>query len=69
MDYSIVKDYLSKYSLDSGEAYDFNGLLHLVLTGIENLRKNALEQDLIDYSCTITDEQAIFIKKLLSNKS
>ncbi|HEX4350878.1 MAG TPA: hypothetical protein VH251_10845 [Verrucomicrobiae bacterium] len=46
--------------------YDFNGLLALVLAGIENLREHAIDQDLIDYAQAISNEQALFLQKMLN---
>jgi hypothetical protein len=45
--------------------YDFNGLLHLVLAGVENLRVHAIDQEVLDYACSITEEQAAFLQRLL----
>ncbi len=59
-----VEEYLRKYSLDTG-GFDFNGLLHLVLAGVDNLIKHHIDADLESYSCSITVEQAEFIQKLL----
>ncbi len=63
--FKIVDEYLRNYSHDNG-TFDFNGLLHLILTGLDNLKKHHIEVDLEEYSCSITDEQAIFLEKLLS---
>lgn len=49
--------------------YDFNGLLHLVLAGVDSLRENATEQDFLDFSASITDEQAEFLATMLSRRT
>ncbi len=59
-----VEEYLRAYSLDTG-SFDFNGLLHLVLAGVDNLKKHHIDADLESYSCNITDEQAEFLLKIL----
>ncbi len=62
--YAQVQHYLRTYSTDPGP-YDFNGLLWLILAGVENLRENSIDQDFEDYACGISDEQALFLRRLL----
>ena len=62
--YEQVVNYFKTFSAKQ-PPYDFNGLLQLVSTGLENLRQNATEQDLIDYAWTISDEQVLFLRKLI----
>ena len=65
--YDRVRNYLNTYS--TGEPpYDFDGLLQLVLTGVENLRQHALDQDFLDYACTVTEGQAAFLRRLLDSR-
>jgi hypothetical protein len=66
--YEEVVHYLSTYTTEE-PPYDFNGLLHLVLAGVENLRVNAIDQDFLDYACSITDEQALFLQRLLDSRA
>jgi len=63
-----VKHFLRTYSTEPGP-YDFNGLLHLILAGVDNLRDNGLEQHFEDFACAVSDEQAAFLQKLLDNRS
>ncbi len=65
--YTAVKNYLETYSTIE-PPYDFNGLLHLVLAGAENLRQNAIDQDFLDYTCAITNDQALFLRRLLDSR-
>jgi hypothetical protein len=64
LEYTSVKNYLETYST-AETPYDFNGLLHLVLAGAENLRRHGLDQDFLDYACAITDDQTLFLRRLL----
>ena len=65
--YTAVENYLETYS--TGEPpYDFNGLLHFVLAGTENLRQHAIDQDFLDYACAITNDQALFLRRLLDSR-
>jgi hypothetical protein len=65
--YDEVIRYLSTFSTEE-PPYDFSGLLHLVLVGIDNLRTHSIEADFIDYSCSISDERAAFLQKLLDSR-
>jgi hypothetical protein len=62
-----VKRFLSGYSTEPGP-YDFNGLLHLILVGVDNLREHAIDQDFEDFACAVSDEQAAFLQRLLDNR-
>jgi hypothetical protein len=44
--------------------YDFNGVVHLMLASLDNLRHNALEADLEEIRASFTDDQAAFFLKL-----
>jgi hypothetical protein len=68
MTYTEVMKYLKTYSTEE-PPYDFNGLLHLVLEGVDNLRANAIDADFEDYAASISDEQAAFIQKLLDSRA
>ncbi len=65
--YEDLELFLKHWSNALGDTvpYDFNGLLHLILAGIDNLKKHHIEADLESYSYAITDEQAMFLQKLL----
>jgi hypothetical protein len=39
-----------------------------VLAGVENLRIHAIDADFVDYACSITDEQAAFLQRLLDSR-
>lgn len=68
LQYDAVERYLATYSTLE-PPYDFNGLLHLVLAATENLRANAVDQDFLDYACSITDEQSLFLRRLLDSRA
>ena len=63
-----VEHFLRTYSTEPGP-YDFNGLLHLILAGVDNLRENGLEQHFEDFACAVSDEQAAFLQRLLDSRS
>ncbi len=64
----VVKEYLKSYSTNE-PPYDFNGLLHLVLVGVENLRQHAIDQDFLDYACAVSEQQAAFLRRLLDSRA
>ena len=66
--YSEVEHYLRTFST-SEPPYDFNGLLHLVLAGTDNLREHAIDRDFQDFVCAITDQQAAFLRRLLESRA
>ena len=68
LQYSEVERYLRAFST-SEPPYDFNGLLHLVLAATDNLREHSTDQDFLDFSCAITDEQASFLRRLLDTRA
>ena len=66
--YEDVEQYLRTFS--TGESpCDFGGLLHLVLAGIENLRENVADQDILEHAHFITDAQASFLQRLLKGRA
>jgi hypothetical protein len=67
-EFKDVDQYLRTFSTKE-PPYDFGGLLHLVLAGIENLRKNVADGDILEYAHLITDEQASFLRQLLEGRS
>ncbi len=68
LEHEDVEQYLRTFS--TGESTcDFGSLLHLVLTGIENLRKNVTDQDIREHAHFITDEQASFLQQLLEGRA
>ena len=64
LNYTDVEEYLANFST-AEPPFDFNGLLHLVIAGVENLRKNCIDQELLDYAHSVSDEQARFLQRLL----
>jgi len=49
---------------DDPSPYNFNGVVHLMLALLDNLRENALEAELEDIRESLTDEQAAFLLRL-----
>ncbi len=66
--YEDVEQYLRSFSTED-PAYDFGGLLRLVLAGVEGLRKNMAEGDILEYAHFITNEQEIFLRQLLQGRA
>ena len=66
--YKDVEQYLCTFSTEE-PPYDFGGLLHLVLAGIENLRENATDGDILENAHLITDAQAGFLQRLLEGRA
>lgn len=67
LSYRDVDTFMRTHSSEA-PPYDFNGVLHLVLSGVENLRTHAIDQDFIDFACSISDEQAVFLRRLLDTR-
>ena len=67
LNYEEVKRYLQSYSSDSGP-YDFNGLLHRILAAVDNMEESATDQDFDDFASSISEKQAIFLRKLLNGE-
>jgi hypothetical protein len=65
--YEDLELFLRDWSNASGDpvTYDFNGLMSLLIAIVDNLKKNHIDADLESYACSINDEQATFLKKLL----
>lgn len=62
--YREVQNFVLTYSTDL-HPYDPNGVLHLMLVGVDNLREHARESDLVTFACAISDEQAALMRALL----
>ena len=62
--YDEVEGFLRTFSTKQAP-YDFNGLLQLSAAGLENMRQNATDQDLMDYAWTLSDEQVQFLRRLI----
>ena len=62
--YEAVEHYLRTFSTEQ-PPYDANGLLQLVAAGLENLHRNATDQDLVGYAWTLTDEQVLLLRRLI----
>lgn len=65
--YEDVEKYLRTFT-GGKPALDFGALLRLVLAGVENLRQNGAEEDIVQNAHAITDAQAAFIKRLLDGR-
>lgn len=68
LSYAAVESYLSTLSTEE-PPYDFNGVLHLVLAGVDNLRCQAIDQDFTNYAMSVTDKQAAFLRRLLDSRN
>jgi hypothetical protein len=66
--YEDVEQYLRTFSTEEPH-FDFGGLLHLALAGIENLRKNVIDGDIRAHAHLITDAQASFLQRLLKDRA
>ncbi len=64
--YDDLENYLKTFHSFGGDAtiYDFNGIVHLLLALLDNLRKNALEAELEDMGDSMTKKQKDFWIKL-----
>ncbi len=65
--YEDVEQYLRTFSTTEPPC-NFGSLLQLVLVGIENLRQNMVEGDILEYAHFITDAQASFLRELLEGR-
>ncbi len=63
-----VEQYLRAFSTDE-PPFRFGSLLHLVLAGIENLRENVSDGDILEHAHFITDAQASFLQQLLESRA
>lgn len=66
--HSEVEEYLRTYSALE-PPFDFNGLLYLLLAATDNLREHAIDQDFFDFAHATTDEQALFLRRLLDSRA
>ncbi len=64
--YEELIGYLRQFINFGGSStdYDFNGVVHLMLATLDNLRHNALEAELESVGEMFSDEQAAFLLKL-----
>jgi hypothetical protein len=64
--YAELREYLRGFINFGGDPvpYDVNGVVHLVLALLDNLRANALPAELQQISGAFTDEQAAFFLQL-----
>ncbi len=64
--YEEVENYLRKYNIDqeNPSQYDFNGLVHLMLAILDNLRESALDAELEDICYTMNDQHREFLQKI-----
>ncbi len=66
--YEDAEQYLRTFSTEE-RPFDFGGLLHLVLAGIENLRENVADGDILEHAHSITETQANFLQQLLQGRA
>lgn len=66
LNYNDVEEYLREYNLgpENPSDYDFNGVVHLMLAALDNLRARALEGELEDICYSMTDDQRAFLQKI-----
>jgi hypothetical protein len=64
--YDELQEYLRQFINFKGGPveYDFNGVVQLMLAALDNLRRNALEDELDEVGEMFSDEQANFLLKL-----
>jgi hypothetical protein len=68
LQYEDVEQYLRIFSTEK-PPFHFGGLLHLVLAGVENLRRNVAAGDILEHAHFITEAQAIFLQQLLESRT
>ena len=66
--YEDVEQYLRTFSTEESP-YNFGGLLHLVLAGVENLREHISDADVLENAHFITDAQANLLHQLLETRA
>jgi hypothetical protein len=66
IEYADVEQYLRTFPTESK---NFGALLHLVLTGIENLRKNISNESIRENAHSISNAQASFLQQLLEGRA
>ncbi len=64
--YEDLIDYLQRFANFPGDpaTYDFNGVVHLMLATLDNLKYNALEAELEHIKESFNTEQMAFLLKL-----
>ena len=64
--YEDLIDYLRHFTNFSGDpaTYDFNGVVHLMLATLDNLKSNALAGELEHIRGLLDEEQRSFLLKL-----
>ena len=63
--YQSAVEFIRTWSIDSeNPPYDFNGVVHLMLAALDNIREHALEHELEDIGRSMTDDQRFFLKKI-----
>ncbi len=64
--YEDLLAYLRQFANSHGEPapYDFNGVVHLMLATLDNLKDNALEAELEHIRGSFNDEQMAFLLRL-----
>lgn len=66
MDYEQLRDYLRTFVNIGGDPvpYDVNGVIHLWVALLDNLRVNALTADIAELGDFLSDEQVAFLSQL-----
>lgn len=69
--YEELRDHLRQFVNSAGDPapYDFNGVVHLLLASLDNLRKNASEAELEDIGASFDEGQAAFLIHLAERVS
>ena len=62
MKYEEALAYIRQYNHPN--AYDFNGVVHLLLAALDNLHVHAREDELEAIGHSMSDEQRLFLKKI-----
>ena len=62
MNYEAVREYVRRYNVDTGYDYDANGVVHLLLAALDNMREHFHESDLDAIAYALTDEQRAFLR-------
>lgn len=70
-DFGELERSVREYNLDpeNPREYDFNGVVHLMLAALDNLRERALEGELGDIGYSMNDEQREFLQKIAAYAS
>lgn len=63
--YQSAIEFIRTWSIDpQNPPYDFNGVVHLMLAALNNMREHAMESELEDIGRAMTDDQRLYLKKI-----